>query len=52
VLTFLLLTVGLTLHGAYLESKIDPPSGFSDKCHARAESAMARFFASGRRESQ
>jgi hypothetical protein len=45
VLTLLLLTLGLALHGAYLESKIDPPCGFSDKCDARTESAMSRFFA-------
>jgi hypothetical protein len=45
VLTFLLLNVGLALHGAYLESKIDPRCGFSDNCDARAESPRALFFA-------
>jgi hypothetical protein len=42
-LTFLLLTGGLTLHDEYLERKLDKPCRFSGECHARSESARARF---------
>ena len=47
VLTFVLLTAGLMLHGVYLESKIDLPCRPSNKRKSVWGSAVARFF--GRR---
>jgi hypothetical protein len=44
VLVFVLLTLGLMLHGVYLESKIDMPCRPSNQHDRMSDSGMARFF--------
>jgi hypothetical protein len=49
VLVFVLLTLGLMLHGVYLESKIDMPCRPSNQHDRMSDFGMARFFGRKRR---
>ena len=50
VLTFVLLTAGLTLHGIYLESRIDLPCRPSSaRRDPLSDSVKSRFFGRGSR---